>query len=79
MIKVLSDQRHRDIIPGRLPNTVTVAHKTGWISGINHDSGIVILPDGRKYVLVLLSQGLEPNDAKNVLSRVSRHVYDYVK
>jgi len=79
MINVLSDQRHRDIIPGRLPNTVTVAHKTGWISGINHDSGIVILPDGRKYVLVLLSQGLEPNDAKNVLSRVSRHVYDYVK
>jgi len=79
MLNVLSDQRHRDIIPGRLPNTVTVAHKTGWITGINHDSGIVILPDGRKYVLVLLSQGLEADDAKNVLSRVSRYVYDYVK
>lgn len=80
MIDILSDQRHRDIIPGRLPNSVTVAHKTGWITGINHDSGIVILPDGRKYVLVLLSEApnLEASEAKDVLARVSRHVYDYV-
>ena len=78
MVTVLSDQRHRDIIPGRLPNEVTVAHKTGWISGINHDSGVVYLPDGRKYVLILLSEGLEAKDAKETLSRVSRHVYDYV-
>ncbi len=79
MVEILSDQRHRDIIPGRLPAGVTVAHKTGWITGINHDSGIVYLPDGRKYVLVLLSQDLEAKEAKDVLSRVSRHVYDYVK
>lgn len=79
MIQILSDQHHREIIPGRLPNTVKVAHKTGWITGINHDSGVVYLPDGRKYVLILLSQGLETKDARDVLSRVSRHVYDYVK
>lgn len=79
MLDILKDQRHRDIIPGRLPNTVEVAHKTGWITGINHDSGIVYLPDGRQYVLVLLSQTDLPRDeAKDVLARISRHVYDYI-
>lgn len=78
IITVLADQHHRDLIPGRLPKEVKVANKTGWITGINHDSGIVYLPDGRRYVLILLSQGLEEKDAKETLSRVSRHVYDYV-
>lgn len=80
MIEVLTDQRHRDIIPGRLPNSVKVAHKTGWITGINHDSGVVYLPDGRKYVLILLSQsqGVKNEDVKAALARISRHVYDYV-
>lgn len=78
IIRILADQQHRDIIPGRLPNSVKVANKTGWITGINHDSGIVYLPDGRKYVLILLSQGLEEKGAKETLSRVSKHVYDYV-
>lgn len=79
MMDILKDQRHRDIIPGRLPNSVEVAHKTGWITGINHDSGVVYLPDGRKYVLVLLSQtDLPQAEAKEVMARVSRHVYDYI-
>lgn len=78
IINILADQRHRDIIPGRLPKDVKVANKTGWITGINHDSGIVYLPDGRKYVLILLSQDLKEKEAKETLSRVSRHVYDYV-
>lgn len=78
IVNILADQRFRDIIPGRLPKGVKVAHKTGWIPGINHDSGIVYLPDGRKYVLILLSLGLEDKEAKETLSKVSRHVYDYM-
>ena len=78
IIDILADQRHRDIIPGRLPNSVKVANKTGAITGIHHDSGIVYLPNGRKYVLVLLSEGLEEKEAKETLSQVSKHVYDYV-
>ena len=50
MIKILSQQEHNTIIPADLPDNVKVAHKTGWITGVQHDSGIVILPDGRKYV-----------------------------
>jgi beta-lactamase class A len=52
----LKRQFYNDLIPALLPKNVQVAHKTGWITGVHHDSGIIYLPDGRKYVLVLLSK-----------------------
>jgi len=78
MINILLDQKFNDKIPAKLPKKVKVAHKTGWITGVNHDAGIVILPDGRKYVLVLLSKELD-NDKAAVksMARVSRMIYDY--
>ncbi|MDP3468698.1 MAG: serine hydrolase [Daejeonella sp.] len=78
MINILLDQKFNDKIPAKLPKKVKVAHKTGWITGVNHDAGIVILPDGRKYVLVLLSKELD-NDKSAVksMARVSRMIYDY--
>jgi beta-lactamase class A len=79
MIRILLDQRHREIIPARLPEGVKVAHKTGWITGVRHDSGIVILPDGRKYMLVLLSKGLQDEAAgMEAMAKVSEMVYKYV-
>ncbi|NBA84759.1 serine hydrolase [Emticicia sp. CRIBPO] len=80
MIKVLSDQKFNEIIPARLPAGVKVAHKTGSITGVQHDSGIVFLPDGRKYVLVLLSKNLKDKDkGVAMLADVSALLYDFVK
>lgn len=79
MINILLDQRFNSIIPARLPADVKVAHKTGSITGVHHDSGIVILPDGRKYVLVLLSKGLKSDEAgTTAMAKVSAMIYDYV-
>ena len=57
MIDILKAQHFKEVIAGKLPDDVEVASKSGWIEGICHDSGIVFLPDGRKYVLVLLVEG----------------------
>ena len=79
MTKILLDQKFNEIIPALLPANVKVAHKTGSITGIQHDGGIVILPDGRKYVLVLLSRF--KGDEKRVIqpmAEVSKLVYDYM-
>lgn len=78
MITILRDQKFHEIIPAQLPSDVVVAHKTGWIRGVQHDSGIVILADGRRYSLVLLSKGLsdEPAAIKS-MAAVSRMIYDY--
>ena len=59
MIDILLDQKFNDIIPAELPAGVKVAHKTGSITGVHHDSGIIFLPNGKKYILVLLSKNLK--------------------
>lgn len=79
MVKILLDQKFNEIIPALLPANVKVAHKTGWIKGVNHDSGIVLLPDGRKYVLVLLSKKLIDEKAGvEAMARTSKMIYDWV-
>ncbi|MBK7651054.1 MAG: serine hydrolase [Flammeovirgaceae bacterium] len=80
MIDILLDQRFNEIIPAKLPANVKVAHKTGSITGVQHDSGIVYLPNGKKYVLVLLSKDLPDADAGvAVLADISKMIYDYAK
>lgn len=79
MVDVLLGQKFRDLIPALLPPDVRVAHKTGSITGVEHDSGIVYLSDGRRYVLVLLSKDLtNVQEGKQALARVSRRIYDFV-
>jgi beta-lactamase class A len=76
MRKILFDQKFNEIIPEKLPKTVKVAHKTGSITGVQHDSGIIYLPDGRRYVLVLLSKKLKNVDAGvKMLAEVSEMFY----
>lgn len=79
MISILKDQQFNEIIPAKLPKEVEVAHKTGVITGVHHDAGIVYLPDGRSYVLVLLSEKLEDFDmCTEMMASLSKVVYDYV-
>lgn len=78
MVEILFDQKFRDKIPALLPKEIRVANKTGDITGVEHDSGIVFLPDGRSYVLVILSKDL--NDAaagKRAIATMSKKIYDY--
>ena len=79
MTDILLDQQFNDIIPALLPDDVKVAHKTGSITGVQHDSGIIILPNGHKYVLILLSKDIE-NREKGIeaLAQISKLVYAYV-
>ena len=79
MIDILLDQKFNTIIPAKLPADVKVAHKTGSITGVHHDSGIVFLPDGRKYVLVILSKNLEDEEAAtDSMASVSEIIYRHV-
>lgn len=79
MIQILLAQEHNDMIPALLPEDVKVAHKTGSITGVRHDSGIVLLPNGKKYVLVLLSKNMEePEKGVAKMAEVSRMIYDFI-
>src|SRR5205823_534211 len=54
MIEVLLAQKHNKAIPAGLPPGTSVAHKTGWNAGMDHDAAIVYPPGRKAYVLVVL-------------------------
>jgi beta-lactamase class A len=79
MIEILSDQKFRSKIPALLPPEVKVANKSGNITGVEHDSGIVYLPDGKKYILILLAKNLaDDSEGIKAEAEISKLVYDFV-
>jgi beta-lactamase class A len=75
MIAVLKRQQFNDSIPAGLPPGTVVAHKTGDITKIRHDAGIVYA--GRPYVVVILVRGIEDQKkAAGVIARLSKAIYE---
>jgi beta-lactamase class A len=56
MLEALHAQQFRSGIPAGLPPEARVAHKTGDISTIAHDAGLVYLPDRKPYALAVLTE-----------------------
>jgi beta-lactamase class A len=56
MLDVLHGQHFKSGIPAGLPREARVAHKTGEISTIAHDAGLVYLPDRKPYALAILTE-----------------------
>ncbi len=79
MIKILSDQKFKTVIPALLPEDVIVAHKTGSIDGVQHDTGLVLLPKGKKYVIILLSKNIDDREsAIGKMAKISKMIYDHI-
>ena len=77
MLDILLGQEFNDAIPAGLPAGVPVAHKTGWITEIDHDGGIVFPPAGSPYVLVILTRGVEDEAVtRRAAADVSRMVWE---
>jgi beta-lactamase class A len=56
MLDILHLQEFKKGIPARLPRDVRVAHKTGDISTVAHDAGVVYAPGRKPYVLAILTE-----------------------
>ncbi len=56
-LTILQEQEFNSMIPAGLPDEAVVAHKTGDISTVCHDAGIVTLPDRAPYVVSILTEG----------------------
>lgn len=75
--KYLALNQLNNRIPAGVPDGVKVIHKTGELSGVRHDAGIVYLAN-RPYVIVLMSKNLKYEDeGVKTLAKISKAIYDY--
>jgi beta-lactamase class A len=83
ILDILHRQEFRSGIPAGVPDEVRTetqfAHKTGDISSVTHDAGIVYLPGRSPYVVALLTEwGPDAKNRKETVARLSRAVYDHL-
>lgn len=60
LLSLMKQQVYRDGIPAgaaAAQRGTVVADKVGWLADTNNDAGIVTLPDGQRYVLVIMTHG----------------------
>lgn len=78
MLEILLDQQYRSGIPAGLPKAARVAHKTGNISTVHHDAGIVFLEGRKPYVLVILTQFAAETGRGTAVAEVSRDIFNTI-
>ena len=85
MIEILKKQQWRDCLPKLFPPSDSkiigtlprweMAHKTGWVSKILHDTGILYI-GAHSLILVVLSSGLDHHQAQREINKIGKWVYD---
>lgn len=78
MLNIMLEQQYRSGIPAGLPKAARVAHKTGNISTVHHDAGIVYVEDRKPYVLVILTQFPADSARGTAVADVSRDIYNTI-
>lgn len=79
MLEILHEQEFRSGIPAGLPAHARVANKTGEISTIAHDAGIVYLPNRKPYVVAILTEWEPESSGRSpTIAAASYLVYEHL-
>ena len=74
MVEILERQKFNEGIPAGVPKNIRVAHKTGEITKIHHDAGIVYAE--RPFVIVVLVRGIEDfKQSSALIAGIARELY----
>jgi beta-lactamase class A len=83
MLDILFEQEFTSGIPSGLPDSVRkkarFAHKTGEISTVAHDAGLVFLPEREPYAVAVLTEW-DPDSSgrQDTVAAISGAIYDHV-
>lgn len=73
---LLTHTAYEQGVPAGVPTNVQVVHKVGIIDSTVNDAALVVAPSGR-YVLVVLTDGLDQSQAWPLIAQISADVYTY--
>ncbi len=76
MRHLLLEQRHNDRIPLPLPSSVAVGHKTGELTKLRHDAGIVYGRSGSYVIVAMSDRAPSDAEARSAVLDLSREVYN---
>ena len=80
MLEILHAQEFNGMIPEGLPKDARVAHKTGEISTVCHDTGIVFLPEREPYVVAILTEMPASVETRSgPVAEISRAIFEALK
>ncbi len=73
---LLAAQTRRNKIPAQMPAEVSIANKTGELSDVENDAGI-IYNSANDLVIVFMSENVpQPGSAQSTIASLSRQIYD---
>lgn len=76
-LAIMRKQQFQNRIPALLPPDTPVANKTGSITGICHDAGIIYSPAGPLVLVVLTRDIPQPAVAEGAIRHVARMVFEH--
>jgi beta-lactamase class A len=76
MLAIMKRQSYVTKIPRLLPEGTTVANKTGTITAVSHDMGIIYAPAGPIALAVCTRDCRDAVAAEDAIGRIARALYD---
>ena len=73
---LLAAQTRRNKIPAQMPAGVSIANKTGELSDVENDAGIIYNSSNDLIIVFMSENVLQPGTAQRTIASLSRQIYD---
>ena len=73
---LLAAQTRRNKIPAQMPAGVSIANKTGELSDVENDAGIIYNSSNDLIIVFMSENVLQPGTAQSTIASLSRQIYD---
>lgn len=78
ILEIMKETENDSLLPQGLGEGATIAHKTGTINSILADAGLVDLPNGKRYVAVVMVERQDGDDrAGDMIRQISSATYQH--
>jgi len=77
MLDILKRQQVNGRVNLYLPKDIVIAHKTGGLNRLEHDVGIVYLPNCEYIICVLTNEVKSNKDGREIIGKISKMVYQF--